>query len=205
MSGRGSITAADLKHLAETFDWNAWRDKLEPGFTQVYRDAVETIGTTAADAHGVAFDVDDPFVTRHMTSYIGERITQLEGTSKDKVIDAMQSALDDADEDASVADLTDSILGAVGDVYDDFEQYRALRIARTESAITYNHANVLGGSQAGFDQFDVVDGTEDDECAEANGDVWSTDECLDDPIAHPNCERAFFPHVDDNAGDEEED
>jgi hypothetical protein len=198
------ITAAALKRLAESFDWEAWQKKLEPGFTQVYRDAVTAVGTTAAKAHDVDFDADDPFVDKRLTAYVGERITQLSDTSKEQVIATIQGVLEDAEADSSVQDLADAVAGAVGDLYDDFEQYRALRIARTESAIVYNHGNVLGGSQAGFDSFDVVDGTDDDECAEANGDVWSTDECLDDPIAHPNCVRAFFPHVDDRGDDEDD-
>jgi len=198
------ISADDLKRLANAFDWDAWSKKLEPGFTQVYRDAVTTVGTTAAKDHDVEFDAKDPFVEKRMIG-VGERITQLEETSKAQVIDRIQRVLEDVDAESSIQDLADSIADAVGDLYDDFEQYRALRIARTESAIVYNHGNVLGGAQAGFEEFDVLDGTEDEECAAANGEVWTTDECLDDPIAHPNCERTFFPHVDESTDDDEAD
>lgn len=204
MSGANkTITAAKLQHLVETFPWQDWQDKLLPGFTDVYKTAVEEGGTSAAGQHAVDFDVDDPMVSRHMTQYVGDRITQLSETSKAQVSDVVTRALADADEDSSVQDLADAITGAARDLYDDYAQYRSLRIARTESAIVYNNGAVLGGSQAGFDQFDVVDGTDDPECAAANGDVWSTTECLEDPISHPNCVRAFFPHA--GAGDDEDD
>lgn len=205
MSANKTVTAEKLKTLVATFPWKDWQDKLAPGFTDVYKGAVEDVGTAAAGDHAVNFNVDDPMVSKHMTKYVGERITQLSETSKSQVSDALRGALEDADEASGVQDLADLVTDTVRDLYGDYEQYRSLRIARTESAVVYNNGSVFGGVQAGFDSFDVVDGTDDDECAEANGDTWTSDECLEDPIAHPNCVRAFFPHTDagddDDAGD----
>lgn len=198
-------TAAQILELIDSFPWDDWQDKLQPDFTQVYKDAAAAIGRKAAAAHGVTFNVDDPGVSKHMTRYVGERVTQLSETSKSQVKAKIRSALEDADQDSSAQDLADLVTNTVRDTYDDYEQYRSLRIARTESAVVYNNGSVFAGIQSGFDNFDVVDGTDDDECADANGDVWTSDECLEDPIAHPNCVRAFFPHVDDDSGEEDDD
>jgi len=41
----------------------------------------------------------------------------------------------------------------------------------------------------------VIDGTEwDEECREANGQTWSIQKALANPIAHPNCVRTFVPY-----------
>jgi hypothetical protein len=58
----------------------------------------------------------------------------------------------------------------------------------------------LGFSQAGIDEVEVSDGTDDDMCADANGQTWTLREALSEPIAHPNCTRSFIPLV---PGDEE--
>jgi hypothetical protein len=194
------VTAKELRDLVKTFPWDEWNKKLAPKMTQIYRDLVESSGDALAKAHSVSFDMDDPFLQEHMTGYIGERITQLSRTSKKDVTRALTSALSSG-KDLGIADLRDLITDTVREKFDGYEAWRSLRIARTESAIGYNHGNVLGAAQAGFGEVDVIDGTDDEECDEANGDTWTIDEALDDPIAHPNCVRTFVPHVDDAALD----
>lgn len=186
------ITAKQLRALVKSFPWEEWNRQLAPELEQVYRDLVVSQGAAAADPAGVRFDQNDPFLQKHMTGYIGERITQLSRTSQKDVIRTLRRALAGT-EDLSPAKMQEHVLGAVRKTFKGYEAYRALRIARTESAIGYNHGGVLGGLQAGFTEFEVVDGTDDAECAEANGQVWSATKCLNNPIAHPNCVRAFFP------------
>lgn len=201
-------SAADLRKMVAAFDWAAWDKELEPDFAKVYTDLVEdkaTDTTAAYGADGVSFDAEDPFVSKHLTTYIGERITQLSGTTKSDVSNAIVRALDNADAGLSTSDLRDLVLETVREKYEGYESWRALRIARTESAIGYNTGTVLGGIQADFEEFDVTDGTDDEECAEANGSVWTADECLEDPVAHPNCVRVFTPHASASAEDGEED
>jgi hypothetical protein len=183
--GEKPISAKRLRELLRTFPWDEWNAKLAPELAQVYRDVVTTSGKAAAAAAGAEFDAKDPFLSQHMTEYLGERITQLSRTSKKDVTRVLARAMADG-KDLSPAELQDQVLGAVRKTFKSYEAYRALRIARTESAIGFNHGNVLGGVQAGFEQFDVVDGTDDKECARANGDTWPADRCLREPIAHPN-------------------
>jgi hypothetical protein len=98
-----------------------------------------------------------------------------------------------ADEELSASQLQELVLDTVREKFEDYEAFRALRIARTESAIAYNHGGVLGGLQAGFKHFEVFDGTDDEICAQANGQIWTAAQCLRDPIGHPNCVRSFGP------------
>jgi hypothetical protein len=190
------ISAKELRVLVQTFPWDEWASQLQPGFEQIYRDLVVSTGEAIATRHGVSFDANDPFVSDHMTAYVGERIKQLSRTSRDVVIKTVRKAL--ADGTGSAGELQTRILAAVRETYEDFEAYRALRIARTETAISFNHGSVLGAMQAGFDQVDVTDGTDDADCAQANGQAWSIEKALNNPIQHPNCSRVFTPHTDES-------
>jgi hypothetical protein len=75
-----------------------------------------------------------------------------------------------------------------------YQMWRANRIARTESAFVFNHGNTLGWKQAGGTTMNVTDGDRDADCSAANGAVWTIAECLDNPLGHPNCTRAFTPN-----------
>ncbi len=188
-------TPKQLRDLVKSFPWDEWNAQLAPGLSQIYRDLVTVSGEDVAKAHGVTFRQNDPFLQEHLTGYIGERIVQLSRTSRQDVITVLRRVLRD-ETDLTPAQLQTRVLEAVREKYQSYEAYRALRIARSESAIGFNHGNVLGAAQAGFDEVEVIDGTEwDEECREANGQIWSIQKALANPIAHPNCERTFVPHV----------
>ena len=195
-----SVTAEPLLELVKDFPWDEWQKKLAPDLYQSYRDIVVAGGTASAEAAGGTFAQNDPFLNRYMTRYVGERITQLDQTTRDTVAETIRAAFD-AHEGASVRDLTVAIRDAVRQQFEGYEEWRALRIARTESAIGWNHGNVLGFAQAGVDSVDVQDGTDDDECADANGETWTLSEALNDPIGHPNCVRSFTPNLDGKSDD----
>jgi hypothetical protein len=188
------ISADELQRRAAAFPWHEWsEEKLKPGFEQLYTDLVVRTGTTAAKALGGKWTNGVPFASRFMTTYVGERIVQLEETTKADVSKLIVRVLDEA-EGLSTQELADLIGESVRDKFADYQQYRALRIARTEPSIAFNHGAVLGAAQTGVEQFLVHDGEDSDEaCKQANGQIWSTQQCLDNPIEHPNCERAFSP------------
>ena len=75
-----------------------------------------------------------------------------------------------------------------------FGDLRAETIARTETALSYNRASVLGYSELGVQEFLAYDGDEDEVCAERNGQTFSTEEALaiED---HPNGTLVFSPLV----------
>lgn len=191
------ITAAQLTAMVEAFPWDEWgRTHLEPGYRQIYRDLVTTTGKAAAKRAGAAWQHKDPFTSTFMTEYVGERITQLQGTSKERVIALVRKTLDEGEGLTSV-ELGKVIRDAVEDQFQEYARWRANTVARTETAIATNHGSVLGYQQGGVSKVDVFDGTDDAICAAANGSVWTVEQALADPVGHPNCVRAFGPHVED--------
>ena len=184
------MTVDELLALLDDFPWEDYNAGLRDDLTVVYRDLVVIGGHQAAAAIGnLAFNADDPFLSRFATKYIGERIVQLSGTTKDGVIETIRQAFA-ANEGSDIRSLRNAIVEAVAETVEGYEEWRALRIARTESAIALNHGNALGFAQHGIEQVTIRDGTQDPACATANGQVWPLKRWLADPIAHPNCERS---------------
>jgi hypothetical protein len=186
------VTPKQLQHLVDTFDWDKWngkvRDAIEPHYTAI---AVEQ-GERAVDEYGLdGFDADDPFVDKFFTGYLGERITQIDETTREKVTSVLQDAVGSG---ASVdtRELADRIRTAVGDAYA-FSPARGLTIARTETAFAVGHGAGLAFKQNGIEHVEISDGDGDDECEEADGQIWTVDEYLAEVIAHPNCVRSAAP------------
>lgn len=179
-----------LKRL-DTFPWDEWNDTLQKGLEQPYRDLVIVTSKKAASSLGATIDAADPLLSRFMTRYVAERVKQLNATTKMDVKHVIQRAFAEGTAD----DLGAQVLVEVREKFAGYEAWRAERIARSESAIAYNHANVLGYSQAGVEKVEVIDGTEDDICEAANGQEWTLTEALADPIGHPNCTRSLLPIV----------
>lgn len=185
-------SAATLLKRLESFPWDDWNDSLAKGISQPYRDLVVTTAQAAAKKAGADLSPNDPLLSRFMTKYVMERSTQLNATTKEAVADVIRGVFEsgvDADQ------LNQLVLDKVREQFDGYEQWRANRIARSETAIGYNHANILGFAQADVEEVEVVDGTDDDICEAANGEVWTLSESLSDPIGHPNCTRSFIPIV----------
>lgn len=190
------ITAAELRQMADSFPWDEYSETLADGLHKAERDILNAAGADAARRAGGMWKNDNPFAVDFMTSYVGERITSLDDASRDAVVSLLRGVYDDAAENVSVAELSSRVFNAVKDQYENYEGYRANRIARSETAIVSNHGKVLGYSGAGVEDVEVLDGSEfDEECAQANGQTWSLDEALSNPIEHPNCERDFAPVV----------
>lgn len=191
------VTAAQLIALAESFDWSTWSTKWRGLIAQHQRDVVAIGGQAAAKGLGGVFNMDDPYTSSFMTKYLGERIVSLDATTKDKVVAGLRRTLADADDEITPFDLGTAVYDTVAEQFDGFARYRADTIARTETAIEFNHGNVLGMHQAGVQNVEVHDGDDDEECAAANGQVWPVSYALANPVAHPNCSRAFSPVLED--------
>lgn len=86
-----------------------------------------------------------------------------------------------------------------------FSEQRAEVIARTESGIAYNVGFCQVGKESGMVKGVLVhDGDGCEICAEANGQIWSLDEAIANPIEHPNCKREFEYILSDGDNDDEE-
>jgi HK97 family phage portal protein len=73
---------------------------------------------------------------------------------------------------------------------------RAKTIARTEIATAQNTATAARYKAAGVAHVIVQDGDEDELCAPFSGTTQTIDWALDNPIAHPNCTRAYSAIID---------
>src|SRR5262245_32474334 len=89
------LTAIDLLVRLDRFPWAEWRKRLSTGMSQVYRDVVNTAGKPAAAAAGGTWDFQDPFLSRWMTRYVGERIVQLENTTKMRITALLRDQFDE--------------------------------------------------------------------------------------------------------------
>lgn len=197
-----TLTSADVDHLLATFDWDSWTPKLKaivtPAFTSI---AIAQAERAADDLEG-EFDPDDPFVTRHFTAYLGARITQLDETTRDLITEELHTALEEGKSE-SMTDLAARLFAKVNDSAA-FSPSRALMIARTETANAYNTGAIMAYRQNDIEKVEVSDGDGDEDCEEADGQVWTLDEALAEPTAHPNCVRSFAPVVGDEGDDGEE-
>jgi len=135
--------------------------------------------------------------------YGARLVTQVDETSKELIRGMVTRELEAG---VTVQDLADDILQRFGD----FADYRAERIARTETAFAFNQGTLSGYRDAEVEYVEVLDGPgclpeghEDgapapdpdtpgvQEDAEANGQIWTLDEAAQYPVGHPNCVRAF--------------
>jgi hypothetical protein len=66
-------------------------------------------------------------------------------------------------------------------------------IVKSEISVAFNVAALAAYHQIGVREVEVIDGTDQDGCAEARGQVWSVDKALVNPIDHPGCLRSFAP------------
>ncbi len=188
------VTAADLQRLADGFDWDAWAKKLHAVVAPHYTGIAIEQGEREAAAHALEFDASDPFVDRFFTSYLGERITQLDETTRDLVREELQSAFAEGKAE-SLQDLAGRIRAINPEA---FSPARALKIARTEAGYAYGHGAGLAYRQNGIAHVEISDGDGCKPCQDAGGQIWTVDESLSDTLAHPGCVRSAAPIVDYN-------
>jgi hypothetical protein len=105
---------------------------------------------------------------------------------------------------------TDELADAIGN---DFEDWRASMIARSETGFSYNQGAGQTYKEEGFEYGKVLDGpgclpeghddlAEDPEDGvigiqedlQANGQIWRVDTFLSYLLGHPNCVRSFVPY-----------
>lgn len=192
-------SAAALLRKLDTFPWDDWTVSLSNKIARPYRDLVISVATKVAKDYKTTIDPQDPLLSKFMTNYVLERATQLDRTTKEMLKTTIQGVFDVDGGSSSISELRDLVLETVRERMEGYESWRALRIARSETAIAYNHANILGFVQAGLGTVEVLDGTEDDACADANGEEWTMREALANPIAHPNCQRTFVGGAEDQS------
>lgn len=146
----------------------------------------DVFSASAADQEsGLDFEFFEPRAEDYATKRAGELVTEIDETTRKRVAELTEQSIAEGWSTDKLASELDEA-GVFGEA-------RAETIARTEIAIAQNRGQTDALKAAGFTHVRVYDGDADQECAAADGQVWTLDEADANPIAHPNCTRAFAP------------
>jgi SPP1 gp7 family putative phage head morphogenesis protein len=197
---------ADLLDRLDSMDFGDDADAIEAFMREEIYPAI--FGVAYDEANGmdlpisVEFDVTDPNVKKAIDK-LATRIRGVADTTKDSIRSTVSKALEgEYNEGAGrvIIPSNKEIAKRIREQGDIDSESRALTIARTETATGLNLGHTFAYEDAGVDQVEVMDGDDDEDCAAANGQIWSLDDARDNPIAHPNCTRSFAPYVTDAGG-----
>lgn len=166
-----------------------WSDKWDAKLLDAVKTGVAGVaGTVAARVQGQlgapAKAFEDTVATSILRT-VGRRITGINATTRDEISRLIGEGFSQGLAPLQVADLIEAATT--------FDDARAELIARTETALVYNEAAIQSFREFGVGSVEVIDGDEDDICAAANGQTWTLEEALSEPIGHPNCVRDFSP------------
>lgn len=199
------MTPEQLRHLLVTFPWDKWDAEWKQQYEPLHRELLTLGGAAGAAEAGGAFAIDDPIVSALSERYVGELITELQGTTRDAVSALIERTIEDGQAAASGAtpfELGTAIRDAVREEFSGYERWRADRIARTETATVYNQGSALAYHQNGITHVVISDGQGEngcEECEAVDGEIWTIEEFLAEPTAHPNCTRSASPAEADEA------
>jgi HK97 family phage portal protein len=180
--------AKEVTHLGGDEE-GAWHTLMERWYVRVLRG----VGVLVEDDLGTPIDVPDT-VER---AYLAEAGANVRG-----IVETTRAAVQQALLDAHLAG--EGVQGAVTRIRDlpAFGTARARVVSRTELAIAANSASVDHYGASGLvTHVTVHDGDQDEPCASANGATWTLEEARANPIAHPQCVRAFSPQVGEPAAE----
>ena len=175
-------------------------------FSQIHQEAVDVLakdvytdvasrllqtrqGFTANTELQKAFESLDPSVVAAIQGQSRSSVAQMLLTGEDPRVVSKRLAQDLWSQGVQITD-------SAGRSWNT-ETYTRMLI-RTKSANAYNAGSMNRYVDQGVSRVRVFDGVQDDEeCAEANGQVWSLRYAMNHVIAHPNCRRAFAPEPGD--------
>lgn len=206
-----SAKAAVLKANPPTW-WD--RDAEDAALTATLRSTYQQVGRGALQSvidnigHGIAtLAQKHPGIVADLLKFGGGRISDI----NDKTLGALIQTLSvGAERGYSIPQLIEGVPaenfpGVSGVTLDNgtpaFSDARAETIARTETMLSYNRANVQGYAAFGVETLLAYDGDGDEECADRDGQEFSIEEALDIED-HPNGTLVWSPVVDKAKHDE---
>lgn len=180
----------------DAFDWGVERDLLRRLLGRWYLLFGEAAYAQAGLALGVtiAFDVEQPGVAG-MMERLATRVTGITETSRGAIADLVAAAHRDG---TAVIDVERQLRG----LFTSWTTNRAHAVAKTESANAYALASASAWRDSGLvDRVRIFDGTDcgwtsHDDPDKADGSVRMLREYEEQPLSHPNCQRAAAPVVD---------
>ena len=176
---------------AKSFD-AALTKALQPHLTVM----ADSVNTTIHDVLPAKKAAPAGAVERVMTRGAA-RVTKINETTRQKINEAIIRGLEAGSTINDVADALQAGTSIAGlDMGSLFDDYRSEMIARTELMDAYNSSAINTYSDAGFDQVQAIDGDGDPECAERDGQVFSSDEA-DSIEDHPNGTLDWVPVIEE--------
>lgn len=147
----------------------------------------------------MAFDLTDPLVTK-ILQMAATNVKDINDTTMDEIRDALKYGNDNG---WSIDQLVrgDGEHRGLQDIVDETYKGRARVIARTELGEAQNFATARRYDDAGVKFVEILDNgsTDDDqECIDANTQIWTLQYFIDNPLEHPNCTRAAAPVFDND-------
>ena len=202
----GQQKSAELERLLREYGWSD--DAVE---LHVLVDAMQA-GLTAASFKltSKTLDYEPPYgLTERVLKELANRpdgIQSVSGRVKSEVLDEVRKGIEHGltfrqiaeggtFKSATQASEEVTIKGVQG-VYDEYTGWQAERIARTEAGVTFNRSSAALMTEAGLGEVDIIDGDEDEGCAEWNGERKSLAEYEAEPLGHPNCTRIGLPVIE---------
>lgn len=204
--------ASDVAGLVAAFHWTQAQSSFQKSVRSVHILAAEQAWTQSAEVGlDVTFSLDSPLVVNRLESLNNRAngIKLITGQQRQDVLDEVAKGMRagaSIDQivnggtveqvDGSEAVELDGIRGVYAPWASAQQSWKAERVARTETGMAYNLSGIDSYRAGGIDKVHVYDGDSDEECADADGQVWTLDEADDNPLEHPNCVRAFGPFTD---------
>ena len=167
----------------ERKEYERLRTALEPIVLQAARDVTQQTSATFFRPAGKADSLFDR-VLDYVRTKVGQRITGINATTRDKVQKLVASGIT---EGLSPAQLGDRLEPA-------FDEYRSELIARTETMLAYNDAAIGTYRDFGVEEVQALDGDDDAACAARNGAIYSISEASG-ITDHPNGTLDWIPVV----------
>jgi SPP1 gp7 family putative phage head morphogenesis protein len=166
----------------DSYAWDDSADELEK-VVRKYAPQLLQLSYEAANLPGIDFDLTNPRVQDTIDD-LAKKVRNVPETTRDSIRGWVKAGTEDG---WSV----DKIAKRIREDGQEISKSRATTISRTESAAAYNGGAILAYRDAGVEKVRVLDGDDDEECAKADGEIWTLEEAEANPTAHPNCTRSF--------------
>jgi hypothetical protein len=167
--GSASHVVAKPGDSSAWWDGEKWDAKLKKLLAPYLTSAAELAAgatQTRLGAHK-AEDLLGSRVLERLLAASGKRITGINETTRQHVIDAIRRGIVAGEGPGTIGDRLEDLPEGV------FGEYRGELIARTETGIVANLASVESYREYGVAKVSVIDGDEDEGCAAANGSEWT--------------------------------
>jgi len=197
----GPLTKAARKDAPEWWHQKREDDLLGEALHGIYiRLTRSALGVVANDLSRVVYAERIRKVAQKMLDDAGDRITGINETTRKAVAEQIAEGTRRGYSPLQIANGVgqEGYTGIRNDTA--FDEARAELVARTETMLGYNQSALLGYKEFNVAEVEAIDGDQDEECAERNGQVFSVDEALTIED-HPNGTLDWIPLTDSKAVD----